>query len=151
MARMHSRKKGTAGSTKPSVKTKPLWLRYKEAEIELLVVKLAKEGKSSSEIGILLRDSYGIPDVKTITKKSIGKILTEKKLLPEIPEDLMAVMRKLVKIEQHRELNKQDKASLRGLQLTESKIKRLIKYYKKTDKLPKDWKFDAKKARLFIE
>ena len=52
MARMHSRKKGQSGSKKPLKKEKPTWIRYKPAEIELLIVKLAKEGKTSSEIGI---------------------------------------------------------------------------------------------------
>ena len=39
----------------------------------------------------------------------------------------------------------------RGFQLTESKINRLVKYYKKTNKMPKDWKFDRAKAKLLVE
>ncbi len=148
---MHSRARGTSGSTKPSIKTKPLWLRYKENEVELLVIKLAKEEKTSSEIGIILRDSYGIPDVKTITKKKIGQILSGKDIAPKIPEDLRALMKKLVRLENHREGNRQDKSSLRGLQLTQSKIKRLVKYYKRIKKLPVDWKYDSKSIRLHAE
>ena len=78
MAKMHSRKRGRSGSKKPLHKTKPSWLRMKEKELELLIVKLAKEGKSSSVIGLELRDSYGIPDVKTVTGKRIQEILKEK-------------------------------------------------------------------------
>ena len=33
---------------------------------------MAKEGKSTSEIGILLRDTYGIPSVKLITGKRVN-------------------------------------------------------------------------------
>ena len=82
MARMHSRKKGKSASTKPVKKAIPSWSRYKAREVELLVLKLAKEGKTSSQIGIVLRDMYGVVDVKIITKKSITDILREKKLLP---------------------------------------------------------------------
>ena len=39
----------------------------------------------------------------------------------------------------------------RGLELTESKIRKLVKYYKKTKKLESDWKYDPDKIRLLIE
>lgn len=151
MARMHSRKKGKAGSKKPVKKTMPTWLRYKPKEIELLVAKLAKEGKSTSEIGIVLRDSYGIPDVKMIAGKSITKILAEKKLLKELPEDLIDLMKRLVAIKKHLEINKKDMSAKRGLQLTESKMKRLIKYYKISGKIPVAWKYDPKKLKMYTE
>ncbi len=106
----------------------PTWLRYKPKEIELLVAKLAKEGKSSSEIGIVLRDSYGVPDVKLLAGKSITQILSEKKLLKELPEDLVDLMKRMVAIKKHLELNENDMSAKRGFQLSESKMKRLIKY-----------------------
>ncbi len=151
MARMHSRKKGKSGSHKPVKKTKPSWLRYNPKEVELLVIKAAKDEKTPSKIGLIMRDSYGIPDVKTITGKRISKILNEKKLLSEIPEDLMALMKKSVIIRKHLEENRQDKTALIGLQLTESKIKRIVSYYKLSQKLPIDWKYDAKSIRLYVE
>lgn len=151
MARMHSRDKGKAGSKKPLEKTKQSWLRFKAKEVEMLVLKLAKEGRSSSMIGLVLRDSYGIPDVKVITGKSISKIMEEKKVSPKIPEDLMAVIKKSISIRNHMEENKQDMSALRGLQLTESKIKRLVKYYKNTKKLPVDWKYDVRSLKLYAE
>jgi len=150
MARMHSRKRGLSGSTKPAKKTVPSWTRYKAKEVELLVVKLSKEGKSTSEIGIILRDTYGIPDVKIITKKSVSKILAEKNLLSELPEDLMAVIRKNVLIRKHMENNKKDMTGKRGLRLADSKIKRLVDYYKKSGKLDKSWKYDPEKLKLII-
>ena len=105
MARMHSRKKGVSGSKQPAKKTVPSWLKYKPKEIELLIVKYAKEGKKPSQIGLYLRDEYGIPDVVLVTKKSICQILEEKKLLGEIPEDLMALIKKAVLIKKHLEEN----------------------------------------------
>jgi small subunit ribosomal protein S15 len=151
MARMYSRKKGVSGSKKPLKKTTTTWIRYKPREIELLVGKMSKEGKTSSEIGLMLRDTYGIPDVKTLTGKSITKILKEKKLIPEVPEDLRALIRKAALIRKHREDNKQDKPAFRGLQLTESKINRLVKYYKGTGRLPVTWKYDPRKASTYLE
>jgi len=151
MARMYSRKKGKSGSTKPLKKTKPAWMRYGSKEIEQLVVKLAKQEVKPSKIGIILRDSYGVPDVKTITKKSITKILEENKISPSLPEDLTSLIRKQIKITKHLEKNKKDMPSKRGMQLTESKIRRLVKYYKKTGKLPKEWVYDRTKADLLLK
>jgi small subunit ribosomal protein S15 len=151
MARMHSRKKGKAGSKKPLKKTKPVWVRYTPKEIELLVTKMAKEGKTSAVIGIKLRDSYGIPDVKTITKKSISQIMKENKLAPEIPQDLLNLIRRAITIRKHLEENHKDMPALRGLQLTESKVKRLVKYYKKTEELSLEWKLDFKNLKIYAE
>ena len=151
MARMYSRKRGKSGSTKPSKKVVPTWIRYKANEVEHLVIKLAKEGQSASVIGLHLRDTYGIPDVKTITKKSISDILDEKKLLPKIPEDMMALIKRSVQIRKHLEENHLDNTAKRGLQITESKIGKLAKYYKRNDRIPQDWKYDPKKVSLLVE
>ncbi len=151
MARMHSRDRGISGSKRPTRKSAPSWIRYKPKEVEMLIVKLGKEGYTSANIGVILRDSYGIPDVKEVTGKKISSILGEKGLLGEIPEDLMNVIKNNIKVRKHLEENKTDKVAKRGLQLAESKIKRLVKYYKGTGKLPKDWKYDPEKIRLLIE
>ncbi len=151
MARMHSRAKGQSGSKKPIKKTVPSWIRHKPKEVELLIGKLGKEGLTASSIGLIMRDSYGIPDVKTLTDKSITKILAEKNLVPEVPEDLRSLIRKAVLVRKHLEENHHDMPAKRGLQLTESKINRLVKYYKKSGKLPVTWKYDPKKASTYLE
>ncbi len=151
MARMYSRKKGKSGSKKPIKSKKPTWVRYDKKEVELLVTKLAKEGKTMSEIGTILRDSYGIPAVELITGRSIAATLNEKKATAGIPEDLLALLRRAMLIRKHAENNKQDMTALRGLQLTESKIKRLIKYYKRTSKLAPDWKYDPKQIGIYAK
>src|SRR3989344_2034392 len=125
MARMHSRKKGKSGSKKPMKSNKAIWEKYNDKEVVLLIEKLAKEGKTSSEIGITLRDSYGIPDIRLITKKTLTSILSEQ--------------------------NKHDQPSIRGLTLTESKIRRLAKYYKSRSLLPESWRYSRTNAKLLIE
>jgi len=151
MARMYSRKRGKAGSKKPIKKSLPSWVRYSEKEVELLIQKLAKEEKSSSEIGIVLRDTYGIPSSRLITKKKISALLKEKGLSKEIPEDLLFLIKRAVKLNKHLEKNRMDNTAKRGSLLTLSKIRRLTKFYKRTGKLASSWKFDPEKASLFIE
>ena len=151
MARMHSRRKGKSGSKKPIKKSVPTWLRYTAKEVEMLIVKLAKEGYSTSKIGIHLRDSYGIPDSSMITQKNITQVLKEKNLSGEVPEDLLALLKRVIAVRKHLENNKQDMTGKRGLQLTESKVRRLVKYYKNSGRLPKNWTYDLDKVKLMIE
>ncbi len=151
MARMHSRKKGKSGSKKPMKSNKAIWEKYNDKEVVLLIEKLSKEGKTSSEIGLTLRDSYGIPDVKLITKKSITSILKEKKLYPKLPEDMRALIKRAIKIAEHSEQNKHDQPSIRGLTLTESKIRRLAKYYRLRGLLPESWRYSRTNAKLLVE
>jgi len=151
MARMHSRKKGKSGSKKPVKKVKPVWLRYGSKETEQLVIKLGKAGKTASEIGIILRDSYGVPSVRVVTKKTITRILQENKLEQKLPYDLIALIQREIAIMKHMDSNKKDMTAKRGLQLTDSKIRRLVKYYKKIGRLPQDWAYDKKNAKLLIE
>ncbi len=150
MARMYSRKKGKAGSHGVLKQTVPSWVRYTEKEIELLITKLSKEGKTPSQIGVILRDTYGIPNTKAITKKTIAQILKEKKLLGEIPEDLLTLIKGGIAINKHLEKNKKDETAKRGLTLTESKIRRLVKYYKRVGKLPLQWKYEPKRAGMLV-
>ena len=151
MARMHSRKKGKHGSKKPAKKTSPSWIRYKPKEIELLIAKLSKDGKTTSQIGVLLRDVYGIPSVLALCSKSISSILKEKNLRAEVPEDMTALFRRVAALRKHIEANRHDETSKRGLLLTQSKINRLTKYYKRTRRIPENWKFDATRSGFFAE
>lgn len=151
MARMHSRRKGKHGSKKPPAKIVPKWVKISPKKLEELIVKLAKEGYSSAMIGLILRDTYGIPDVKLILKKKISQVLREHNLYPEIPEDLLNLMKKAVRLREHLSKHKKDLHSLRGLQNLESKIRRLAKYYIREGVLPKDWKYDPEKAKILIQ
>lgn len=151
MARLYSRKKGKSGSKRPSVRVKPAWVTYDEKTVEQLIVKLAKTGKSASVIGIVLRDEYGIPDVKAITKKPISSLLRDHGLHGKLPEELKALIKNDIALMKHLETNKQDMPAQRGLRLSESKIGRLVKYYQRTHALPSDWRYDRSKAKILIE
>lgn len=151
MARMYSRKKGKSRSHKPPVKIVPRWLPYKKEEVYNLVVELAKAGHSSAMIGTILRDQYGIPDVETITGKSITEIMKENNLYPQYPEDLLNLFRKAVRLYDHLRVHRKDKTSKKGYENLVSKINRLIKYYKRRKILPKDFVFDVERARLIIQ
>ena len=150
MGRIHARRKGSSGSKKPFRTDKPDWVNLNENEIKEKVIALAKEGHTNAMIGTILRDQHGVPDVKMITGKSIGKILEEENLAPQIPEDLMALMRRAVRINNHLQNHPKDLGNKRGLQLVEAKIRRLIKYYKRVGKLPEDWKYSIKEAELLV-
>lgn len=146
MARSHSGKKGKHGSTKPE-RAKKSWMKYSAKEVEQLIVKLAKSGKPSSQIGMILRDNYGIHDVRLVSGKKVMHFVNEHVKM-ELPEDLIYLIKKQNKILRHMEGNKHDQPSKIGLTLTQGKIMGLIKYYKKVGKLPKDWKYSAEQARL---
>lgn len=142
---MHRRRRGKSGSKKPLPREKPKFLTYNEGEIEELIVKLRKEEKSPSKIGLILRDSYGIPSVKDVVGKKIGYFLEKNNLKLEFPEDLENLMKKAMNLRGHLEKNKKDVHNTRNLKLIESKIRRLVKYYKREGKLSASWRYEPKK------
>jgi small subunit ribosomal protein S15 len=151
MARMYSRARGKSGSKKPARTIKQAWQKHGSDEVKQLVIKLGKAEHGASMIGLILRDSYGIPDVRSITKLSITQILNENKLNKAIPEDMLALIKRDIDIAKHLETNKKDMPAKRGLRLTESKIKRLEKYYKRIGRLDSEWKYDRSKAKILLE
>ena len=152
MARMHARRKGKSGSKHPvERKAHPDWSALNPREVESHVIDLAREGKTTSEIGMILRDQYAVPDVKLATGKSITKILETNNIKPEIPEDLRNLISTALSLRKHLDINKKDLHNKRGLQLTESKIRRLAKYYISTGKLPENWKYSPDQAKLLFE
>jgi len=152
MARMHARRKGKSGSTHPVDRKKhPEWSSLNPREIEAHIIELAKEGKSTSEIGMILRDQYAVPDVKLATGKKITKILEKNQIKQEIPEDLRNLIYTALQLKKHLETNKKDLSNKRSLQLTESKIRRLTKYYHSKKVLPEGWKYSPEQAKLMFE
>ncbi len=144
-----SKEKGRSSSKRPPELKRPEWVTMKPEEVEELVVSLFRKGYPPSMIGLILRDQYGIPLVKSVTGKSILQILRERGLAPEIPEDLLNLIKKAIKIRKHLEEHPKDYHSKRGLQLVESKIHRLVKYYKREGVLPPDWKYEPEKIALY--
>ncbi len=130
---------------------KPEWIEYSTEEIEELILKLKKEGNSTSMMGIILRDQYGIPDVKLVTDMKITQILEKHGQGLEYPEDLMNLIRKAVNIRDHLNENPKDLHTRRGLRIVESQIRRLVKYYRGEGVLPEGWRYEPKQAALLVK
>ncbi len=148
MARMHSRKRGKSESTRPPASAPLDWVPLSPEEVRELIVKMGKRGVPPSQIGIELRDAYGVPLVKRVVGKKITQILREEGLEPPLPEDLRSLIRKAHTIRKHLEIHRKDLQAKKGLQRTESKIHRLVKYYKRVGRLPPDWKYEPGRAEL---
>lgn len=141
MARTHARTKGKSGSTRPA-KVDLGFVSIKPKEVTEIILKLAKDDIKPSAMGLVLRDTYGVPNVKALTGKSITKILEENKALSSIPEDLNALVVKATALKKHLAINTRDVHNKRGLLLIEAKIRRLAKYYKKNGKIAENWSYD---------
>lgn len=150
MARIHARRKGTSRSVRPYRKEVPSWSIADAKEVEKLVLELRKQGKSSSEIGLILRDKHSVPDVKLATGKRIGRILKEAGVAPKIPEDLQNLILKALGLRKHLSENMNDLHNSRRLQLTESKVRRLVRYYITAGKLPADWEYKPETAEILL-
>jgi small subunit ribosomal protein S15 len=148
MARMHARRKGVSRSTRPLKSTVPITTTTEE--VQKLVVELRNSGLSSSQIGIVLRDTYGIPDVKSVTTKSLTQLLRDGGVAPELPEDLFNLITKALNLRDHLEENKKDLHNKRALQLTESKIRRLVRYYKNKAVLSSEWSYRLDTVEMLI-
>jgi small subunit ribosomal protein S15 len=77
--------------------------------------------------------------------------MKESKIYPEYPEDLFNLLKQAVNLRSHLERNKRDYTSKRGLELLESKIRRLGKYYVRTGVLPEHWHYDPEQAKLLVQ
>ncbi len=129
----------------------PHWLNYTPEEVEKMILNKYQKGMTKSQIGLALRDQYGIPSVKDLTKSNIGKILKSREIKEELPEDLIALYKKAVKLHMHLEKERKDKASKRSLVVLENRIKRLINYYKYRKTLPIAYAYSLENARLVVK
>ncbi len=151
---MHTRRRGQSGSDRPAADEPPEWSDVDAAEIEERVVELAEQGHDPSVIGLKLRDEgvkgTPVPNVKLATGKKITEILEDNDAAPGLPEDLRKLMERAVRLREHVERNPQDHQNRRALQNTESKIRRLVNYYR-GDKLDADFTYNYRTARDLLE
>jgi len=150
MARMHARRRGKSGSVRPHRDDPPAWSTTDATEIEKLVLDLSKKEKSSAEIGTILRDQYAVPSVKLATGRRVVEILEANGLGMEIPEDLRNLIVKALGMRKHLAENRNDVHNKRQLQLTESKVRRLVKYYVGTKRLPAGWVYKPETAEILL-
>jgi small subunit ribosomal protein S15 len=132
-----------SGSTRPISKKTPTWCKYQPEEIEALITKLAKEDNKPSMIGIILRDRYSVPLTRPLLGKKITKVLESSEYKLRIPEDLDSLIKKAEAMKKHHEKNKKDYSTKRALNLIESKVHRLSKYYRSRGILPQDWNYKS--------
>jgi small subunit ribosomal protein S13e len=135
---------------------------------------MARKGLPPSMIGVNLRDSHGIPQVRFITGNKILRILKSNGvslfifrrerinvvltgehgdyagLAPNLPEDLWHLIKKAVAVRKHLETNRKDKDSKFRLILIESRIHRLARYYKTKQQIPPTFKYDSSTASTMI-
>ena len=154
MARMHTRRRGSSGSDRPAADEPAEWSDVDADAIEDRVVELAEQGHDPSVIGMKLRDEgvkgTPIPNVKLATGKKVTEILDDHDASPEIPEDLRNLMERAVGLREHVDENGQDHSNKRALQNTESKIRRLVNYYR-GDELDEDFKYSYENAVELLE
>ena len=91
---------------------KSSWIRTKPADVEKLVIELAKEGNPPAKIGLILRDKHSIPKTKLISKK-ITKILKTAKINYKTEKE--GVSEKIENLKKHLEKNKYDQSAKRSL------------------------------------
>ena len=154
MARMHTRRRGTSASDKPATDEPPEWSDVEPDAIEEHIVELAEQGYDPAHIGIKLRDEgvqgTPVPDVKAATGKKVTEILEEHDAAPDLPEDLRHLLEKAVRLNEHMDENGQDHQNKRALQNVESKIRRLVAYYR-GDELDEDFKYTYESAKDLLE
>ncbi len=132
---------------KPST-MKSDWVKLTPEQIGKLVVEMNKEGLNASQIGIKLRDEHAISSIKSVTGKNMKEFMEENGINQEIPEDLEALVKRALSLQNHLKSNKGDRKNVRSLELLEAKVHRLSKYYKKKNVIPKNWKYKAVIAQL---
>ncbi|RMX70991.1 hypothetical protein D0869_16090 [Hortaea werneckii] len=157
MGRLHSKGKGISDSAIPYSRTPPAWLKTTPDQVVDQICKLARKGATPSQIGVVLRDSHGVAQVKIVTGNKILRILKGNGLAPEIPEDLYMLIKKASSLklcprnlQDHLERNRKDKDSKFRMILIESRIHRLSRYYKKVGALPPTWKYESATASTLV-
>merc|ERR1712085_157158 len=141
---------GMSSSALPYRRKAPTWVKMKPDDVVDHICKLAKKGLAPSQIGVTLRDSFGVPQVGSVTGNKILRILKSNGLAPEIPEDLYMLIKKAVAVRKHLSTNRKDKDSKFRLILIESRIHRLSRYYKIVGVLPPNWKYESATASTLV-
>lgn len=151
VSRIHSGRKGRAGSHRPYPFAAPTWPTLDREEVVEEAVKLAKGGASSAHVGTVLRDSLGVPSARAITGQRLTRLLAAHGVKSELPEDLQALLKRVVHLQRHLALHPKDLSNRRGLSLMESRIRRLAHYYRAQKRLPENWRYTSASAVLQVE
>lgn len=129
----------------------PEWVGLLPREIEKKIAEMAKDGVQPAKIGLVLRDQFGVPNVKEATGKSLTTIIKESGNAPSTPQDLLNLVRRAIDLQEHLKDNRKDLHNTRGLELIEARIRKLAKYYQAKEELPATWKYTRDGARLLVD
>ncbi len=127
------------------------WSDYKPEEVEELIVGLANQGMTPSEIGMALRNQKGIPSVKKLTGMNLEKILEKRGMRGDMPRDLLDLIGRSVVLHRHMQANRKDMTAKRGYQLTVSKIRKLRNYYIRKGRVDREWRYTPEAAELLLK
>lgn len=139
MSRMHTRKRGRSRSHKNKQYDAAKFGFIDQKEVLDAALVLRKESLSLSQIGIKLRDQYGVPGVKYVFGKKLSRLLEENGYKAGFPEDLTNLIERYRNVYKHTRMNPKDHANIRKQELIMSKILRLVKYYRREGKIPQEW------------
>jgi len=102
---------------------KPAWLKIKEDELKKIIAELAQKYQPA-QIGLILRDQYGIPTTKIYSKK-LKSYLKEQGI--ETKPELENAQKKLENLKKHLKNNITDKKAKHKLQKAQSRVQILKK------------------------
>lgn len=106
---------------------KPAWLKLSEEELKKIIAQLS-EKYSPAQLGLILRDQYGVPTTKVYGKKLSAYF---KEMGKDYNIELKNAKEKVEKIKEHMVKNKTDKKAKHKFQKATSHFNALKKY---TDK-----------------
>lgn len=98
--------------TKKTDESKSL-ANIKPSEIETIIVNLAKENKSPAQIGVILRDQYGVPKARLVLNKKMKKILEESNI--NYKSDKTIIEENVENLKKHMEKNKHDNTAKKAI------------------------------------
>ncbi|MGC9309809.1 MAG: hypothetical protein ACP5D2_03900 [Candidatus Nanoarchaeia archaeon] len=104
---------------------KPVWVKMDEKQLKKIIAELSKT-YPASQIGLILRDSYGIPTTRLYGKK-LKQYLKEQGI--ETNEELESMEKKVNHLKKHIQNNITDKKAKHKLQKAQSRLNKLRKHY----------------------
>ena len=148
MGRMHG--SGISASALPYSRRVPKHNSFSPSQVIDLIVKYAKKGLTESQIGIILRDQYGVPQVRFLTGQKIRRILKKRGVAQKLPEDLYYLIKRAIVMRKHLERNHNDIDAKFRLNLKESRIHRIARYYRLSGKVEANFRYTHAKATALI-
>ncbi|KAH9411041.1 putative ribosomal protein S13/S15 [Ordospora pajunii] len=140
MVKMHSTGQGRSGSVKPYATRFPSYISASVEQVKADVIQMGNKGVPAPVIGCRLRDMYGIGKARDVLGEDICKFLQNNGTISKIPFDLESLVKRVNELKTHLNMFKKDNCAKHHLILVSSRMYRLARYYKRTMKIPGNWK-----------